>query len=108
MVYHMLWLARIHTKPEYPFPAETSCTFPETTAASAARKVKSHIAKLWDFLLQHRATHGEISIMDDSVSLSLACLLTISTIRHFAKPVIEYFWPEVIACRKRHCGYFLN
>ncbi len=49
MVYHMLWLACIHTKPEYSFPAETSCTFPETTAASAGRKVKSHITELWDF-----------------------------------------------------------
>ncbi len=89
----MLWL----TKPEYAFPSETSFTFPETNADSAGRKVKSHIAELWYFLLQHKATHGAISIMDDAVSLSLTCLLIISTIRHFVKPVIEYFWQESIA-----------
>ncbi len=108
MVYHMLWLVCIHTKPEYPFPAETSWPFPEINAVSAESKVNSHIAELWDILLQDRATHGVISIMNDSVSLSLAWLLTISMVRPFTKPVTEYFWQEIIACRKCHCSYFLN
>ncbi len=69
MVYHMLWLVRIHTKPEYPFPAETSCTFPEIDAASAGRKVKSHIAKLWDFCFNIDPPMESFPFMHDSVSL---------------------------------------
>ncbi len=51
MVYHMLWLARIHTKPEYPFPAETSSTFPETTRCERwVQSKKSHSQALRFFV----------------------------------------------------------
>ncbi len=73
MVCRMLWLARIHTKPEYTFPVHLS----------------------WNKRCE-RWAQSKKSIMDDSVSLSLTCLLTISMIRHFVKPVIEYFGKKLL------------
>ncbi len=98
MIYHVLWWVWIHTKPEYLFPAEPSWTFPEITAASAGCKVKSHMAELWDFLLQHSAAHGKtqevrcpvpwLNVSQNNISGKKLSLVALAPLRLFPELLV--------------------